>query len=87
MTIRSVRVVALLIPILAIGTGASLASEPTNAVVKSRHLAAFCPADPGLAARRTDRTPIHNRIAFKCHCCGRDENGHATISVAISMSG
>lgn len=77
MITRSIRVVAFLTPLLVIATQASLASsEPTNAAFKTPHVAAFCPADPAVAPRRTDRPSTHNRIAFKCRCCGRDDNGH-----------
>jgi len=72
MTTRSIRLVALLMSLVAFGTGESFASsESTSGTVKRPQLAACRPTDPGLASRRTD-----GRIAFKCRCCGRDENGH-----------
>lgn len=77
MAIRSIRLIVFLIPLLALGTGTSLASPGLDKVAaKNPHLAAFCPADPGLASRRADRKSTRSSIAFKCRCCGRDENGH-----------
>jgi len=72
MTARSIRLVAFLIPLVAFGAGESFASsERSSGTLKSPQLAVCRPADSGIASRRTD-----GRIAFKCRCCGRDENGH-----------
>jgi hypothetical protein len=77
MNIRSIRLVTLLVPVLAVGTGVSLASSGSAGVVAGNpQSAAFCPADSRFVQPRTNNTPTHGRIALHCHCCGRDENGH-----------
>jgi hypothetical protein len=75
MTTRSIRLVAYLVPLLALGV--SLASwGPAIAAAGNPPPAAFCPTDSSFAHRRTIHTSTHNRIALHCNCCGRDENGH-----------
>jgi hypothetical protein len=84
MTTCSIRLVAYLVLLLALGTGVSLAaSGPTKVAAANPAPVAFCPTGPSLAQRRTIHTSTHNRITFHCRCCGRDENGHCTINVAI----
>jgi len=77
MTTRSIRPVAYLVALLALGTGVSLAaSGPAKVAAANPAPVAFCSADSSFAQRRTIHTSTHNRIAFHCRCCGRDENGH-----------
>jgi len=76
MTIRFIRLVVFLLPLLALSSGVSLAASSSAAVPagNSSH-APFCPADSGVAHQRT--THAYRVAQFgHCRCCGRDQNGH-----------
>jgi hypothetical protein len=77
MTTRFVRLAAFLVPLLAVSAGTSLASSGAAiAATGNPPVAAFCPADSGLAVRRAIRASFHDRLALHCYCCGKDENDH-----------
>jgi hypothetical protein len=79
MTTRAIRLLAFLLPLLALGSVVSLASSGLAIVGDGNPpAAALCPTDSNLTLRRTIHTSTHSRIAQfgKCRCCGRDENGH-----------
>ena len=71
---RTLHLVALVAALLAMGTAAPLAS-PAPVVAAHPTSTAFCPIDTRSRQGAGDRS-TRNRIAFKCRCCGRDENGH-----------
>jgi hypothetical protein len=74
-TTRSIRLAAHLLLLLALSTAASLASPaPVSIAAGHSTPVAVCPAEYSSALRRAIST--HTRVAFKCRCCGRDENGH-----------
>jgi hypothetical protein len=76
MAARAVRLAACLIPLLALGSGISLASPgPVDVAGGHPTTAAFCAVDWTATHRRA--TPsARDRVALHCYCCGRDENGH-----------
>ncbi len=76
MRIHSIRLVAYLVPLFVASTGASLASSaPVGVVAGHATSIAFCPADASVVGQRATTSP-RTRLALKCRCCGRDENGH-----------
>jgi hypothetical protein len=77
MNMRSIRVVAFLIPLLTVGGGVALASSGSAGVgAGNSSSAAFCPADLSSGHRRASHASTHGRLALHCYCCGKDENGH-----------
>ena len=82
MTTRSIRLVAYLVPLLALGTGVSLAaSGPAKVAAANPAPVAFCPTDPSLAQRRTIHTSTHNRITFAA-----EETKMATVTINVAIS-
>src|SRR5690348_4167205 len=69
--IRFISLIACLVTLLALNTGVSVASPGPTGVATATQPTAFCPAQRGAGA-----TSTQNRVALRCHCCGRDENGH-----------
>lgn len=76
MTARAIFFAVFLLTLLALGVGASRASSgPVAAAATNTLSAAFCSTVARSTHKQTNHTSIHNRIAFRCYCCGRDENG------------
>jgi hypothetical protein len=78
MTIRS-RLVAYLVPLLALGSGVSLAASGPAIVSGGTQLhSMYFPADSSFVHRGASLKFSHRRIAqnLHCVCCGKDENGH-----------
>jgi hypothetical protein len=73
---RSIRLVAYLVPLLAFGSVISLAASGPAIVAAGNSSAAFCPADPNLSHRQTSSTRIRMAQFGHCRCCGWDENKH-----------
>ena len=78
MATRSIRLFAYLVPLLTLGSGASLAaSGPAIVADGTRPAAALCFTDSSFAHRGASYTSFRKRIAqLHCQCCGKDENGH-----------
>ena len=76
MTIRSTRLVACLVLLIVLASGASLASSgPAIAADGTR--STFCLTEHGLFSREARHSNYSNiRLAQHCRCCGKDENGH-----------
>lgn len=84
MTTRCVRLVAYLVPLLALGSGVSLASSGPAIVADGIHPpTTFCPTDSSFAHRGTIPPYSHIRIAQfgHCHCGGYDAYGHCNHQV------
>jgi hypothetical protein len=82
MTTRSIRLVAYLVPLLALGTGVSLAaSGPAKVAAANPAPVAFCPTDPSLAQRRTQLT-----IASLFTVAAAEEMKMATVTINVAIS-
>jgi hypothetical protein len=76
MTLHSIRLAAISILLLALGSSVSLASSgPAIVAAGNPALAAFCPTGLNVANRRATRPLTSYRVA-ECRCSKWDENKH-----------
>jgi hypothetical protein len=79
MATRSIRLVAYLVLLLALGCGVSLAASGPAIVAGGIHPPSnFCLTPSRFDHRGTINASYHSRFAqlLHCVCCGKDENGH-----------